>query len=415
MKQVLIINASPLFHEFLRDKLKSEGIEVETAERRDAFPKLVSSLPDLVIIDIESLEEFADLGDFFKKKKTEPNSARTPVIIAGPEIQREKVRALTEYGVIKYFTKPIKFDIFFETIGKILKAEFTLDDTHSIVDVHVNNNIIFIEIAQGLNREKLSLLKYKIAEIITKNNLMRPKVIVMFSDVEFSFVDGVNLEIVFDAIISEPRIDKRGVKILSFDPFVKSLIRGHKQYSDFEVCKDLSKIAPSLVEESSSESVTDLISAKILTADNSEEGSVHTQFYSENADDNSTGSVLRIAVVDDDPLVRKLLYATFVAINAECITFENGESFLKSAKTKPFDLVILDILMPGMTGFEALKHLREDCEGNSTTPVIIYSQVVQKESVVSALSMGAGSYLVKPQKPAVIVNKAMELLHPSAN
>ena len=84
MKQVLIINASPLFHEFLKDKLKSEGVEVETAEKRDAFPKIVSTLPDLVVIDIEALKDFADLSDFFKKKKVEPNTSRTPVIIAGP-------------------------------------------------------------------------------------------------------------------------------------------------------------------------------------------------------------------------------------------------------------------------------------------------------------------------------------------
>lgn len=415
MKQVLIINASPLFHEFLRDKLKSEGIEVETAERRDAFPKLVSSLPDLVILDIESLNDFAELGDFFKKKKVEPNTSKTPIIIAGPAIKRERVRALTEYGVVKYFTKPIKFDIFFETIGRILKAGFTIDTTRSIVDVHVNNNIIFIEIAQGLNREKLSLLKYKISDLITQNNLERPKVIVMISDVELSFVDGVNLEIVFDAIIADNRIDRRNVKILSFDPFVRAMVRGHPQYEEFEVAKDLSKIAPSLVEETSAESVTDLISTKILAADEAAQGSVHTQFYSENADDESTGSILRVAVVDDDPIIRKLLFATFTAVNAECTTFENGNAFIKSAMSKSYDLVILDILMPGMTGFEVLKRLREDSDLNSTTPVIIYSQVMQKESVVSALAMGAGSYLVKPQKPAVIVNKAMELLHPVAN
>ena len=414
MKQVLIINASPLFHEFLRDKLKGEGIEVETAERRDAFPKMVSCMPDLVILDIESFNDFAELGDFFKKKKVEPNTSRTPIIIAGPAIMRERVRSLTEFGVIKYFTKPIKFDIFFETIGKILKVGFSIDDTRSIVDVHLNNNIIFIEIAQGLNREKLSLLKYKISELITKNNLEKPKVIVMFSDINLSFVDGVNLEIVFDAIIAENRIDRRNVKILSFDPFVKAMVRGHKQYEEFEVSNDLSKIAPMMVDEASAESVTELISDKILAADDAEQGSVNMQFYSENADEDSTGSILRVAVVDDDPLVRKLLYATFQAINAECILFENGELFLKAAMQKAFDLVSLDILMPGMTGFETLKKLREDCEPNSTTPVIVYSQVMQKETVVSALAMGAGSYLVKPQKPAVIVNKAMELLHPGA-
>ena len=413
MKQVLIINASPLFHEFLKDKLKSEGIEVETAEKRDAFPKLVSTMPDLVVIDIESMKDFAELGDFFKKKKVEPNTSRTPVIIAGPTIKREKVRALTEFGVIKYFTKPIKFDIFFESIGKILKTGFSFDKTVSIVDIHLNHNIIFIEIAQGLNREKLMLLKYKISELITKNNLERPKVVVMLSDMQLSFVDAVNLEIVFDNIASEKRIDNKNVKVLSLDPFVKALVKGHSQYKGFEVVKDLSKVMANLLDDVPSNDVNTLISEKVLEADVANQGSVQMQFYSESADANSTGSMLRVAVVDDDVNIRKLLYATFFAINAECNMFESGEKFLKAAEERDFDLVVLDIMMPpGMTGFDVLKAMKQS-EKTSSIPVIVYSQMMQKEAVVSALQMGASSYLVKPQKPDVIVKKAMELLHTS--
>ncbi len=411
MKQVLIINASPLFHEFLKDKLKSEGVEVETAEKRDAFPKIVSTLPDLVVIDIEALKDFADLSDFFKKKKVEPNTSRTPVIIAGPSIKRDKVRGLTEFGVVKYFSKPIKFDIFFESIGKILKTGFTFDKTRSIVDIHLNNNIIFIEIAHGLNREKLMLLKYKISELITKNNIERPKIVVMLSDIELSFVDAVNLEILFDNIANEKRIDNKNVKVLSLDPFVKSLIKGHELYKGFEVVKDLSKVMANLVDDTPSDDVTDLISNKVLIADAANQGSIQMQFYSESADETSTGSMLRVAVVDDDVNIRKLLYATFLAINAECSMFENGETFLKASQEKEFDLVVLDIMMPpGINGFEVLKQLKAN-EKTSNVPVIMYSQMTQKEAVVNALQMGAASYLVKPQKPEVIVKKAMELLH----
>ena len=55
MKQVLLIDASPIFMEFLKDKLLSEKIKVETAAgNRDAFQKMVNLMPDLVIVDVES-------------------------------------------------------------------------------------------------------------------------------------------------------------------------------------------------------------------------------------------------------------------------------------------------------------------------------------------------------------------------
>ena len=63
MKQVLIIDASPMFREFLKEKLTAEKVSVEIAKgKRDAFTKLISTLPDLVIIDVE--ESMEDLIDF---------------------------------------------------------------------------------------------------------------------------------------------------------------------------------------------------------------------------------------------------------------------------------------------------------------------------------------------------------------
>src|SRR5574344_3094741 len=128
MKQVLVIDASPSYREFLKEILTAEKVCVETANgQRDGFTKLITMLPDLVIIDVT--ESMGDLLEFLESKHNDPNAKLIPIIISGPIIEREKVATLSQFGVVKYFTKPIKFDIFFESIGKILKASFSIDIT----------------------------------------------------------------------------------------------------------------------------------------------------------------------------------------------------------------------------------------------------------------------------------------------
>lgn len=180
MKQVLIIDAPPLFREFLKEKLSAEKVSVEMAQgRRDAFTKLVSLLPDLLIIDMAI--PIREIIEFLTKKRSDPNASHIPIFMTGPIISREQVALLAQYNVVKYFNKPIKFDIFFESIGRILKTGFSIDITPCILEIHLNNNVVFIEIAQGLNREKLALLKYKITEIIDQNKLTIPKLVLMMT------------------------------------------------------------------------------------------------------------------------------------------------------------------------------------------------------------------------------------------
>ena len=120
-KQVLIINAAPMFREFLKEKLYSENVLVEIADGRlDSFSKIIRVLPDLIVIDVES--SFEEIIDLLERKMSDPNAKRIPVIIAGPEMDRAQISSLVQYGVVKYFSKPIKFDVFFEAIGKIIRV-----------------------------------------------------------------------------------------------------------------------------------------------------------------------------------------------------------------------------------------------------------------------------------------------------
>ena len=412
MKQVLIIDAPPLFREFLKEKLSHEKVNVEIAHiKRDAFTKLVSSLPDLLIIDLSV--SIREIIDFLTKKNEDPNASRIPVFMTGPIIAQDQISLLSQFNVVKYFNKPIKFDVFFESIGKVLKTGFSIDTTPCILEIHLNNNIIFIEIAQGLNREKISLLKYRISEIIEQNNITIPKIILMMTDLSLSFVDGANLEFLLDNVIADTRIQKKNIKILSLDSFTKELVRGHSQYDGIEVVTNLSNILPALIDNTESSNIADLITEKVLTpTEDISPATVEMKFYSDSgvldSSDKKINDNPHIAIVDDDQVTRTILQNTFKQINAEISLFDSGSEFLMATNKHIFDLIILDIYMPGLSGFDILKTLHSK---QYKTPIIIYSNATSKESVVQALSLGAKSYLVKPLKPEALLQKAIEVLH----
>ncbi len=410
MKRVLLIDGSPMFTEFLREKLKSEQVSFETGiGSRDAFTKLIVTLPDLIVIEIEN-DVSDEIQELLEKKHNDLNAKKIPVIMTGPEIDHMKIAALAGYGVVKYFKKPIRFDIFFETVSRILKMEFSMDDTPCLIDIHLNGEIIFIEISSGLNREKFYLLKYKISEIITKNNLRIPKIILMLTNLQLTFIDAVNLELLFDSILADKRIEKSNVKVLSFDNFIKELIKGHPQYSDIEIGSNLTEILNGFVENTPSLNISDFVEKKILRSDKQiEEGEFSIGFDSSH--EQNDGNELTIAVVDDDAVVRKILQTAFSSISARTFLFSNGTEYLKSiSEKKEYDLTILDLFIPDMDGFTILKSLQNH---SYSKPIIIYSQATQKEAVLQAMTLGAKSYLVKPQKPAVIVSKALEILKKS--
>lgn len=414
-KQVLIIDATPMFREFLTEKLTEEKIEVETAQgHRDAVIKMANDLPDLIILDIET--SIDDMQEFLDKKASNPNTVKIPMIISGPEIEKERVAQLIHYGVAKYFTKPIKFDLFFESIGQILRSAFTMDITPCVLEIHLNKNIIFVEIAQGLNREKMALLKYKLTELMDKNRLDSPKVIVMMTDLSLSFVDGSNLELLFDNILADKRIERKNLKVLSLDSFAKEFVDGHTEYYGVEVVSNLNEVLNSVVESGSESTVQDIISDQILTSTGSEdEGSVEMRFYSdtgtgtsEHEEEQDNTQSFKIAIVDDDAVVRQLLSLSFKSINAECDLFSSGTEFLQAAKTNNYTLIVLDIFMPGISGFDILKNLQQF---NIKSPIIVYSQSAQRELIVQSLSLGAKTYIVKPQKPDFIIQKTLEIIN----
>ena len=102
----------------------------------------------------------------------------------------------------------------------------------------------------------------------------------------------------------------------------------------------------------------------------------------------------RILVIEDDRFLRKAAEAALRRHGYTVLTAPDGLTGLQAAQAEHPDLVLLDLIMPGMQGFEVLKVLKEDASTKSI-PVIILSNLGQDTDVKKALEAGAVDYLVK--------------------
>ncbi|MCR4734556.1 MAG: response regulator [Treponema sp.] len=413
MKKVLIIDTHPLFKDFLRKKLSDDQIEVIlTQENRDSFPKMMSILPNLIILDMteNNIEEM----DFLEKKAQDPNTVSIPVIITGPTAERSNIAALAKFGVIKYFEKPIKFDILFESIGKVLHHPLSLDRTPSILDLHRNGNIIFIEIALGLNRDKISLLQYKLSEMIEQEEIESPKIVIMLTSLELSFIDGYNLEFLIDSIIEAPKIHTKNIKILSLSPFVQEMIDGHDNYSGISISDNLQNVLTSLVDTTNTSNASEIIADKFLTVtaqDRNDNTSIDTTFFSDKnkneLEELKVGSVVKIAILDGDPNALLQTQEAFEAAGVVCEIFRKGSDFLRNYEPGTYDLLVLDVANPESSGFDVLRQLKNQY---NSPPALVYSQNMQRDFIVRVLGAGAKGFLAKPQKSRILVQKAFSLI-----
>ncbi len=113
---------------------------------------------------------------------------------------------------------------------------------------------------------------------------------------------------------------------------------------------------------------------------------------------NASGMML---VVDDDMLNRTLLAASLEDQGYSVETAEDGQVALALLREGPFDVVLLDLLMPEMDGYQVLEQMKADPYLRHI-PVIIISALDELDSVVRCIEMGATDYLPKPFDPVLL-------------
>jgi two-component system KDP operon response regulator KdpE len=118
----------------------------------------------------------------------------------------------------------------------------------------------------------------------------------------------------------------------------------------------------------------------------------------------------RILVIDDELTVVRLVQATLLADGYAVVTASCGEEALPLLDEERLDLVILDLMMPGMDGFETLRRIRQ----RSTTPVIMLTARATDADMIKGFHGGADDYITKPFNPDELSVRVKAVLHRSA-
>lgn len=415
MKRILVIDESQLFRDFLRHKLEDYGFEVTVAVNGlDGSVKLRKETPDLVIMDYYLTRNSS--VELLEKKRNDPNAAEVPVIMASARIDREKLLEVAKYGVKKFFNKPIRVDALLNTISELLGVKLELDNTPCIIEAHVNDDILFIEVSQGLNNEKIELLRYKITELLQLHDIRQPKVLLMMVGLDVTSADSLKLGALLNVVMEYSQAKQRNVKILTNTEYVRQYIEEQGQLSEVEVTDSLEQAMEGLLgRRSGSYMQKDGKSAQteFLTATQpkkEQEETFHMQFDAERGSSFDLAELdqsIRIAVVDDDMVIQELIKTAFSDTRIQIQTFDDGQAFLHDEAGLESDLVFLDLLMPEMNGFQVLEAVRQR---GIEIPIIVLSALSQRDSVVKAVQYGVKSYLIKPLEPEAIRKKAAEVL-----
>ncbi|MBN1952295.1 MAG: response regulator transcription factor [Bacteroidales bacterium] len=119
---------------------------------------------------------------------------------------------------------------------------------------------------------------------------------------------------------------------------------------------------------------------------------------------------MNILYAEDDIMMQKLVVRSLIRLGYEVTTVDDGQEAVDAISQDPFDLVILDLFMPRLSGFEVLEILRNKLK--SDIPVLVLSRSHLEDDMQKVFAAGADDYLVKPFEPEEMIVKVTRMLAP---
>jgi twitching motility two-component system response regulator PilH len=118
--------------------------------------------------------------------------------------------------------------------------------------------------------------------------------------------------------------------------------------------------------------------------------------------------VKKILVVDDSPTDRQYILETLAKKGFQVVTAENGEDAIVKAKAELPDLILMDVVMPGLNGYQATRQITRD-DATKHIPVIMCTSKGADTDKIWGMRQGANDYLVKPVDAAQLLAKIAQL------
>ena len=120
-------------------------------------------------------------------------------------------------------------------------------------------------------------------------------------------------------------------------------------------------------------------------------------------------SAVNITVIEDEEDISQLLLYNLKKAGYEVSTYESGEQGLAAIRAAPPDLVLLDLMLPGISGMDVCRMMKQDA-ATQKVPVIIISARGEESDIIAGLELGADDYLPKPFSPKILMARIRTVL-----
>ncbi|MCS7092352.1 MAG: response regulator [Patescibacteria group bacterium] len=126
---------------------------------------------------------------------------------------------------------------------------------------------------------------------------------------------------------------------------------------------------------------------------------------------NQNSKKLKILIVEDDPVLQKMYTEKFSFEGFDVLNARDGVEALETAVENDLDIILLDIMLPRMSGTDFLERYRQSAKGKNT-PVLVLTNLAEDEEKQKLLSLGAKDYLIKAmQTPESVVSRIKSILN----
>jgi DNA-binding response OmpR family regulator len=119
----------------------------------------------------------------------------------------------------------------------------------------------------------------------------------------------------------------------------------------------------------------------------------------------------KLLIVDDDPNIRELLSVNLIAAGYDVDSVADGKEAIERIKNHPFELIVLDIMMPEIDGWELCKFIRDDPDLDTTKILMLTAKGTERDKLIGRHIFNADEYLTKPFDIDEVKNVIQRLIY----
>lgn len=118
-----------------------------------------------------------------------------------------------------------------------------------------------------------------------------------------------------------------------------------------------------------------------------------------------------ILIVEDDTDIQQLVSYNLIRSGFNVTCADSGEEALECLQKEVYDCILLDLMLPGLSGLDVCRHIRlKNNKGNSSLPIVMLTAKGEEEDIVAGLESGADDYITKPFSPKVVIARIKAVL-----